>query len=65
MGLIMEPSTILFRGEATSSFSLIHRKDASRLHEFLVFCGGLGIKHKNAFPTQEDLLITWATPYAG
>jgi hypothetical protein len=41
------------------------RKDASRLHEFLVFCRGLGINHENALPAQEDLLIAWAASYAG
>ena len=42
-----------------------HRKDASRLHKFLTFCGGLGINHESALPAQEDLLIAWAASYTG
>ena len=40
-------------------------KDASRLREFLSFCEGLGIQNSNALPAGEDLLIAWASSYAG
>ncbi|KAF8812631.1 hypothetical protein BYT27DRAFT_7086272 [Phlegmacium glaucopus] len=40
-------------------------KDASRLRDFLVFCEGLGIQNKHALPAREDLLIAWASSYAG
>ncbi|KAF8801184.1 hypothetical protein BYT27DRAFT_7226947 [Phlegmacium glaucopus] len=40
-------------------------KDASRLRDFLVFCEGLGIHNKHALPAREDLLIAWASSYAG
>ncbi|KAF8222042.1 hypothetical protein L208DRAFT_1324579 [Tricholoma matsutake] len=42
-----------------------HRKDASRLQEYLNFCESLGINHVNMLPAQEDLLMAWATSYAG
>jgi hypothetical protein len=41
------------------------RKDASRLREFLSFCGGLGIAPNRALPASEDLLLAWASSYAG
>jgi hypothetical protein len=44
---------------------LTQAKDASRLREFLAFCDSLGIKHADAFPAREDLLIAWASSYAG
>lgn len=40
-------------------------KDASRLREFLKFCEGLGIGSNDALPAKEDLLIAWASSYAG
>jgi hypothetical protein len=40
-------------------------KDASRLREFLEFCEGLGIKHSAALPAREDVLMAWASSYAG
>ncbi|KAF8227796.1 hypothetical protein L208DRAFT_1294991 [Tricholoma matsutake] len=43
----------------------MRRKDASRLQEYLNFCESLGINHANALPAQEDLLMAWATSYAG
>ena len=41
------------------------RKDASRLREFLSFCGGLGIESGRALPASEDILLAWAASYAG
>ena len=41
------------------------RKDASRLREFLLFCQGLGISAGNALPAREDILLAWASSYAG
>ncbi|KAF8797756.1 hypothetical protein BYT27DRAFT_7265499 [Phlegmacium glaucopus] len=40
-------------------------KDASRLREFLRFCEGLSIQNSDALPAREDLLIAWASSYAG
>ena len=41
------------------------KKDASRLREFLAFCEGLGISAQNALPAAEDILLAWASSYAG
>ncbi|KAF8234236.1 hypothetical protein L208DRAFT_1550788, partial [Tricholoma matsutake] len=41
------------------------RKDASRLQEFLTFCEGLRIRKSDALPAREDILIAWASSYAG
>ncbi|KAF8219956.1 hypothetical protein L208DRAFT_1544173 [Tricholoma matsutake] len=41
------------------------RKYASQLREFLTFCKGLGIRKSDALPAREDVLITWASSYAG
>ena len=46
-------------GEAT------RRKDASRLREYLVFCDRLGIDNHSALPAPEDLLVAWASSFAG
>ena len=40
-------------------------KDASRLHEFLIFCKALNIHDDDIFPAREDILIAWASSYAG
>jgi hypothetical protein len=40
-------------------------KDASRLREYLMFCWKLGIREKDALPATEDLLLAWASSYAG
>ena len=40
-------------------------KDTSQLQDFLTFCRGLGIQDNNALPAREDLLIAWASSYAG
>ena len=40
-------------------------KDTSRLWEFLAFYEGLGIKNQDAFLASEDLLVGWASSYAG
>lgn len=41
------------------------RKDASRLREFLSFCAGIGIKPADALPAREEVLLAWASSYAG
>jgi hypothetical protein len=41
------------------------KKDASRLREFLSFCAGLGIVSSRALPASEDVLLAWASSYAG
>ena len=41
------------------------RKDAARLREFLSFCGSLGIRAHDALPAREDVLLAWASSYAG
>ncbi|KAF8236902.1 hypothetical protein L208DRAFT_1250269 [Tricholoma matsutake] len=43
----------------------MQRKDASQLREFLTFCEGLGIRNSDALPAREDVLIAWASSYAG
>ncbi|KAF8804543.1 hypothetical protein BYT27DRAFT_6691240 [Phlegmacium glaucopus] len=51
------------QGAAVSKSTLA--KDASRVREFLTFCEGLGIRNDHALPAREDLLIAWASSYAG
>ena len=41
------------------------KKDASRLREFLSFCAGLRIRAKDALPAREEILLAWASSYAG
>lgn len=41
------------------------KKDASRLREFLSFCNGLGITAIDALPAREEILLAWASSYAG
>ena len=41
------------------------KKDASRLREFLSFCNSLGIDPGRALPVSEDILLAWASSYAG
>jgi hypothetical protein len=41
------------------------RKDASRLKEFVSFCKGLGIRAEDALPAREEVLLAWASSYAG
>ena len=41
------------------------RKDASRLMEFLTFCESLGIGSTKALPAREEVLLAWASSYAG
>ncbi|KAF8797784.1 hypothetical protein BYT27DRAFT_7265341 [Phlegmacium glaucopus] len=53
----------LAQGAATRESTLA--KDASCLHEFLAFCEHLGIREAHALPAREDLLITWASSFAG
>ena len=43
----------------------VQKKDASRLREFLGFCAGLGIMAHAALPAGEDVLLAWASSYAG
>jgi hypothetical protein len=40
-------------------------KDVSRLREFLSFCKSLGINEVDVLPAPEDLLVTWASSFAG
>lgn len=40
-------------------------KDASRLREFRSFCKALNVHDNDIFPAREDLLIAWASSYAG
>jgi hypothetical protein len=51
--------------QGTSVSKLTQVKDASRLCEFLAFCEGLGIQNHDVLPAGEDLLIAWASSYAG
>ena len=41
------------------------KKDASRLRDFLSFCKGLGIRAEDALPAREEVLLAWASSYAG
>jgi hypothetical protein len=41
------------------------KKDANQLRDFLVFCKSLGIPAYNALPAGEDILMAWASSYAG
>ena len=41
------------------------KKDASRLREFLSFCEGLGIRADDALPAREEVLLAWASTFAG
>jgi hypothetical protein len=62
------PPTILdkIRDTQAAAVSLTtQKKDASRLREFLSFCEGLGIKTRDALPAREDILLAWASSYAG
>jgi hypothetical protein len=62
------PPTILdkIRNTQAAAVSITtQKKDASRLREFLSFCEGLGIKTRDALPAREDILLAWASSYAG
>jgi hypothetical protein len=50
--------------EAATNISS-QKKDASRLRDFLSFCEGLGISPCDALPAAEDILLAWASSYAG
>jgi hypothetical protein len=41
------------------------KKDMSHLREFLAFCKGLRIQPKDALPAKEEVLLAWASSYAG
>ena len=41
------------------------KKDASRLHEYLRFCEDLGIKTADTLPAREEILLAWASSFAG
>jgi hypothetical protein len=51
--------------ENTAVSKTTRLKDASRLREFLSFCEGLGINKVDVLPAPEDLLIAWASSFAG
>ncbi|KAF8799939.1 hypothetical protein BYT27DRAFT_7263322 [Phlegmacium glaucopus] len=53
----------LTQGASTNKSTL--SKDASRLQEFLGLCERLGIHRKAALPAREDLLVAWASSFAG
>jgi hypothetical protein len=62
------PPTLLDQIRHTQDAALnitSQKKDASRLREFLLFCEGLGISACNALPAREDILLAWASSYAG
>jgi hypothetical protein len=48
---------------ATSKTS--QKKNASQLQKFLSFCAGLRISKNNAPPAREDILLAWASSFAG
>lgn len=41
------------------------QKDASRLQEYLSFCEGIGINAHYALPAREEVLLAWASSFAG
>ena len=41
------------------------RKNVSRLREYLSFCEGLGIKAADTLPAREEVLLAWASSFAG
>jgi hypothetical protein len=57
-------ANITYTQEAAIS-KTTQKKDTSRLREFLAFCKGLGIQPKDALPAKEEVLLAWASSYAG
>lgn len=55
--------TVRMTQEAATTKST-QKKDASRLHEFLSFCAGIGIRPNDALPASEDVLLAWASSFA-
>jgi hypothetical protein len=67
-GNITLPSALLGKIRDTQEAAVnvtTQRKDASRLKEFLSFCEGLGIRTCDALPAREEVLLAWASSYAG
>ena len=67
-GILDLPSSLLEQIKNTQEASVnktSQKKDASRLREFLSFCEGLGIRATNALPAREEVLLAWASSYAG
>jgi hypothetical protein len=62
------PSALLDKIKDTQDAAVnltTQKKDASRLKEFLAFCEGLGIRPNDALPAREEVLLAWASSYAG
>ena len=53
----------LVQDSAVSKVTCI--KDIGQLQDYVSFCKGLGISNSDILPTSEDLLIAWASTYAG
>jgi hypothetical protein len=67
-GNIALPSALLDKIKGTQEAAVnitTQRKDASRLKEFLSFCANLGIRADDALPAREEVLLAWASSYAG
>jgi hypothetical protein len=67
-GTLELPFTLLEKIKNTQDAAVnitTQKKDASRLREFLSFCEGLGISAINALPAREEVLLAWASSYAG
>ena len=68
LGSLTLPSSLLDKIRNTQQVAVnesTQRKDASRLREFLSFCKGLGIRAEDALPGREEVLLAWASSYAG
>ena len=68
IGSLTLPSALLDKIRDTQEAAVnesTRRKDASRLSEFLSFCKGLGIRAEDALPAREEVLLAWASSYAG
>ena len=62
------PSALLDKIKVTQDAAVnltTQKKDASRIREFLSFCEGLGIRANDALPAREDVLLAWASTFAG
>ena len=62
------PPTLLYKiadTQEAATMKSLQKKDASRLREFLLFCAGLRIRANDALPAKEEILLAWASSYAG
>src|ERR1700678_2986368 len=67
-GMVDLPLTLLNKIKDTQDAAVnvtSQKKDASQLCEFLSFCASLGIPPCKALPVGEDILLAWASSYAG